>query len=331
MCKEIQQPMTELIQPHIVTMLSADFKTLHIRIIITIMEKLQKTLYQRIDKVPFYQLSLFDSGRFDTVKIVIPLKDFGVRVDEYATLKAALKQLSSVAVELDTVDPVSKEPAWAVKGLLNAYIPNKKYNRNCTIEMDADICKVLTNVDRGFTRFFKEIAYSTQSKYTLRLYLLISSWKDKGGFEININKFRRWLGIGNKYKDFKDLNRRVINPAKEELKEKADCFFEVNELYKEGEKKPSKLKFKVIKKHLSLHEQNHLELQKKSIENMLKMHFGMEQELIDDVLENATIDNVKMINQKCIELHGLFSEEKNIRRIKNMSQYAYKSIKKLMD
>lgn len=38
---------------------------------------------------------------------------------------------------------------------------------------------ILLNVDKGFTQFIKEIAFNASSKYTIRLYMLISSWKIK--------------------------------------------------------------------------------------------------------------------------------------------------------
>ena len=63
---------------------------------------------------------------------------------------------------------------------------------------------VLLNVDKGFTQFIKEIAFNASSKYTIRLYMLISSWKNKGGFSIDMGKFRKWLKLENKYNDYKD-------------------------------------------------------------------------------------------------------------------------------
>ena len=77
--------------------------------------------------------------------------------------------------------------------------------------MDREVAKVFINVDRGFTRYIKEIALRAQSRYTIRMYMLISSWKEKGGFSIYVDRFRKFLKLEDKYPEFKDLYRRVIH------------------------------------------------------------------------------------------------------------------------
>ena len=53
--------------------------------------------------------------------------------------------------------------------------------------------------------------------------MLISSWKEKGGFSIYVDRFRKFLKLEDKYPEFKDLYKRVIRPVYDDLFEQADC------------------------------------------------------------------------------------------------------------
>ena len=49
-----------------------------------------------------------------------------------------------------------------------ANIPRTPYSRGFSLEMDREVAKVFINVDRGFTRYIKEIALRAQSRYTIQ-------------------------------------------------------------------------------------------------------------------------------------------------------------------
>ena len=57
--------------------------------------------------------------------------------------------------------------------------------------MDREVAKVFINVDRGFTRYIKENSLRAQSRYTIRMYMLISSWKEK------VVSLFMWIDFGN--------------------------------------------------------------------------------------------------------------------------------------
>jgi len=83
-----------------------------------------------------------------------------------------------------------------------------------TLLIDKKIAASLVDVqNQGFTKYLKEVVMKAQNKYTIKIYLLISSWKSKGGFFMSMEEFREYLMIKNKYKYFKDLLKRVIRPA----------------------------------------------------------------------------------------------------------------------
>ena len=55
---------------------------------------------------------------------------------------------------------------------------------------------------------------------------MICSWKQKGGFAITMDKFRRQFSLGNAYIRQDNLTSKIIQPAHEELKERFPVFFE---------------------------------------------------------------------------------------------------------
>lgn len=311
---------TFLKQPNIVTLMTHDYSNLQLRAFISVIEALQITIEESINKESVEQLVLFQEfQKSDKIKLTIPTANFGVEPGNYPKLKNCLKQLATIPVELDAKDPITGADAWVVKGLLQAYIPKGTYQRNITIEIDKDIAKLLVNVDKGFTKYMKEIAISSESKYTPRIYMLISSWKDKGGFSITIHKFRNWLKLEKKYSAYKDLYKRILRPAYEELHEKADCWFEVNEICREDEKEPYKLNFKVIKASLSAAEKEWFETQRKNIEGILYRHMGLRGKDLEEVLKQINFSNVIHALNKLYYLSDHLDEIR--KKATNLSQY----------
>ena len=307
---------TWLKQPNVVTLMAGDFKTVQIRILIAVIEKLQDVIelsIQHLDKygtsIPCEQLSLFQEYS-DRIRVDIAYRDLGVNPDQYKEVKSMVRKLISIPVELDVKDPITGEDSWSITGLFTkANIPKTPYSRGFSLEMDREVAKVFINVDRGFTRYIKEIALRAQSRYTIRMYMLISSWKEKGGFSIYVDRFRKFLKLEDKYPEFKDLYRRVIRPVYEDLFEQADCWFEMAEVYRNsGDTQPYKLNFKVIKSALSKKEEELLKGQKKMITNFCSLHFAMKDEHLQQFIPQITLSNYKAVVTKMLSLFDYQAE-----------------------
>ena len=217
--------------------------------------------------------------------------------------------------------PITGEESWAITGLFTkANIPKTPYSRGFSLEMDREVAKVFINVDRGFTRYIKEIALRAQSRYTIRMYMLISSWKEKGGFSIYVDRFRKFLKLEDKYPEFKDLYKRVIRPVYDDLFEQADCWFEMAEVYRNsGDSQPYKLNFKVIKSALSKKEEDLLKGQKKMITNFCTLHFAMQDEHLQQFIPHITLNNHAAVLNKMLYLGEYIRENWN--KISNKAEY----------
>ena len=331
--KPIKLPKFTIIkQSNAVTMMQADYSMMHIRVIIQLIEHLQPIINAEINSsANFAMQNLFEEFKHDTQVIVkIPMKNFGVNTNHYEQLRTALKELASIPVEFETTDNSGRE-MWGFSGFFTAYMHKEKYNREVHIKIEKDVIKkVLLPLSSGYTQFYKEIALSAKNKYTARIYMIISSWKHKGGFAIRLDKFRKILGLQNKYKIFKDLYRRVIRPAYEDLFEKSDIWFEVKEVYQNvTDIEPITLNFKVIRGTLTDTEKNTLKMQTDNLKNLWERHLSaLSKEQITTCLNYVSIDNYRHITEKSIELMQYVG--KNALKIQGLQNYCYVSLMKIV-
>lgn len=323
---------TWLKQSNFITLMAGDLSTLQLRTLILIVEKLQGAIEQSIQ---FYekfgygcveQLSLFQDVSSD-ISIKIAYKDLGIAPEHYPLVREVVRKMVSTPVEFPTINPETGEAQWTITGLITkANIPRKAdYSRTFTVKIDQDVARVFVNMDRGFTRYIKEIAFGAQSKYTIRMYMLVSSWREKGGFSITLDKLRKFLGLEKKYSRFKDLYKRVIRPVYEDLFEKADCWFEVAEIYREKtDTEPYKLNFKVIRSALNKREIALLEAQKKMIDSICRLHFSMDANHMQQLLPLINLTNYQRVLQKIQFLSDYVRD--NIKRIKSVPEYCFQSL-----
>lgn len=82
----------------------------------------------------------------------------------------------------------------------------------------------IMDFSKGFTKFELAVALNLKSPYSMRFYELISNQKNPICY--SLQRLREMLKLGDKYKLAGDLIRRVIEPARKELYEKAPYTFE---------------------------------------------------------------------------------------------------------
>lgn len=319
---------TWLKQSNILTFMAADFSVLQLKTVILLVEKMQRYIQQNIDCKEVgivgssQQLSLFTDNS-NVVSIELAYRDLGIPAYQYNELKLVLKQLTSIPVELKTIDSTTGDRYCSYQALVAKVVINEtqKYQRNFEIQLDKDVALAFIDIDKGFTKFIKEIAFNAKCKYSIRMYMLISSWQQKGGFEITLKEFRKLFMLGKKYPRYRELYKRVIKPAYEELHENADCWFEVAEKYATpSDTEPYKLSFKVIKSAVSKAEQEQLAKIKENISNMCYSHLHMVDRHMRQLLPLITLENAPGVLKKIVYLANYM--EKNSVGIGNEAEYS---------
>lgn len=198
---------------------------------------------------------------------VIRIKDLaelnGVR-NPYANLRQATKSMMQKIIEI----PIDNNL------LQIAPFSSVFYNTSegtIAITIDPKLRPFLFNLENRFTTYGYVEASSLASRYSKRLYEMLSQWKNMGLMKVTVQELKTRLklikvdeeqGIEiEQYVDFDNFRRRVLDPAKREINESTDLQVEY---YPEREgKKITMLKWtiKIVKKELQAPNPSELEMQ----------------------------------------------------------------------
>ncbi len=343
---------TYLKQPNTLTFARYDFTVWQIKGMIVVIEELQDIINDVISNRTLpNQMSLFTQDDYfqevadvkkpatikrDVIQLKIPLKNFGVKNSHYAKLRESLAAISVIPVELSMRNEQG-EYFTKFSSLFEAICPEpqtyekdgkiiKGRNNYVYIQIEKSVINSLLQIDRGYTRYMKEIAMNQSSKYTIRIYLWISSKKNYGGCKISYKKFQDMLGIEkDEYKAYSDFHKRVIRPAYEALHESADCWFEVKEEYSSKSKStPSFLVFKIITAVTTVLDGEVLDTQKKAIYEMLERHFGLESNAIYEIVSYVNKENFTNVALHFQQVKEYIDTHRS--EIKDIPGYAYTSL-----
>ena len=303
-----------IIQPNRITNAVYDYNLIQERLFNCVMYYLQEAVQHQLKGESFKQLTIWQfSKENSSIRLLIPLKEISSH-QNYDYVKQAIKQLASIVVEVPYYNEEKKAQWLYITGLLKAKIPEiNNYSSNVEIYIENEVAKFLIEIEKNangqpiqYTRYIYQIAQAATNKYTSRIYKKISSYKQKGGFTISIEEFRKWLCIENSHKNFSQIKQKILIPVQEELYEKADCWFncKVHDFTTKKGKKVTHLNFKIITPDLI-----ELDKQKKDyILNMLRMHFGFEEkhfkqiEPIFSKADNVTIlEKIGSLREYCMD------------------------------
>lgn len=307
---------TWLLQPIAVTMMRHDYSLIQIRILVTIVEFMQSKLHNILNKDKmepeiFSDVELDNDGRLEIKTL---FKTLGVDPNHYPQLRQSLKMLAAIPVEIPykTVDGRSY---LKVTNLCDVYIPKDTglYEKYAVLKIDRTVAKRLVSLDLGYHRLGKQIVFACRNRYTQRIYMFIESWLDKGSTHIKTLEFRKMLRLESNYKKFSDFTRRVLEPAKEELRSLAengfcDCYFEYEKRYTNGQRggEPDELVFQIYRPKSKLNKQlqDVTDMQRSQFADMLVRYFGFDQTVAKKTSERVTPANYQGAVSKLVDLRN---------------------------
>lgn len=89
------------------------------------------------------------------------------------------------------------------------------------IRLSTSILPFVNNLLEQYTVYHMQDVARMTSRYAIRVYELLVQWRRRGHREVDIEWLRRVLGVGDKYPNFKDFRRRVIEPAVQQVNERS--------------------------------------------------------------------------------------------------------------
>jgi plasmid replication initiation protein len=160
----------------------------------------------------------------------IPIKEFAefMGIDPnsaYRECKKITKTLLTRVIEI-------KEPG---RLLQTGWVSSAEYiNGTGMVNLCFDplLKPYLTSLKGNFTSLKLEMILSFKSQYTMRIYSLLKQYEGfKNYREIAIDNLRDMLGLMNdQHKEYSNLKANILKPVQKELLEKADLFFEMDEI-----------------------------------------------------------------------------------------------------
>lgn len=329
---------TWLLQPIAVTMMRHDYSLIQVRILVSIVESLQSILHGILNNKRSPQLDLFKTKELDEdgrMPIKLPFKELGVDPNHYPQLRTSLKMLAAIPVEIPYKTSEGRKYTKATN-LCDVYIPeDRSYNKYAILKLDRSVAERLVSLDFGYHRLGKQIVFACKNRYTQRIYMFIESWVDKGRTVIKTLEFRKMLRLENNYKKFSDFCRRVLEPAKQELKELADkgfcdCYFDYEKKYDHGQRggEPDELVFQIFraknKMDAQLKQMN--EMQRRQFQQMLIQYFDFTQPNAKSMAERITAELYPLAMQKLMDLRQRF----NTTYVKDKAAYTFKSLDQMI-
>lgn len=170
----------------------------------------------------------------------------------YRECKKITKKLLTRVVEINEPD-----------GLLQTnWVSSAKYvdgTGMVDLSFDPLLRPYLLQLKSGFTSCKLEMLLSFKSQYSMRFYMFIKQYSTIGTRELTLIQLRETIGIADhQYRLYSNFRNRILIPCQKELQEKADLYFEFNEI-KCG-RRIEALHFKILNNNQSLLTQVNKEL-----------------------------------------------------------------------
>ncbi len=329
---------TWLLQPIAVTMMRHDYSLIQVRILVSVVENLQSILHGLLNNKRTRELDLFRTDELDKdgrLPVKLPFKELGVDPNHYPQLRTSLKMLASIPIEIPYKTAEGRKYTKATN-LCDVYIPDDHtYNKYAILKLDRGVAERLVSLDFGYHKLGKQIVFACKNRYTQRIYMFLESWLDKGFASIKTLEFRKMLRLENNYKKFSDFCRRVLEPAKTELKELAekgycDCYFDYEKKYNNGQRggEPDVLLFHIYKpkNQLNAQLQQVTDIQRKNFAQMLIRHFAFTPANAEKMANRITADTLSEATEKLMELRERFQRT----YVKDKAAYTFKSLDQLL-
>lgn len=223
---------TELYQPNRLTYgRYKSFTLLQSRILVTLIKELQEAVLASMNGNDWQSLNIFTSNQSNLIRVPIRLKEIA-HPRQYKEIYEAALQLGKASIQLPS--SISKEYFCIATLFPRVELPKiVAGNSIMYVELFKDAACRLIEIDRTssdrpgyFTRYLYEVAMNATNKYTYKLYMIIASWKQKGGFRISLEELKRQMGIADgDYQEYCDFKKRVLVPVQKDLEYKSDCWF----------------------------------------------------------------------------------------------------------
>lgn len=141
----------------------------------------------------------------------------------YKQIQAAIKRIYERSVKTEDNERVT-EFRWVSS---RTYF--KKEGR-FRIALTNEVMPYLTQLKGQFTQYQLRNISNFNSVHAVRIYELITQYRNLNYREISVEKLKECLQVSDKYPRFNSFNQRVLEPAVKEINEKSDLLVEIEQI-----------------------------------------------------------------------------------------------------
>ncbi len=178
-------------------------------------------------KVILYAVSKLDREKDKFNILELETREFvkllGTTSSRYVEIKKLVVGLMKKQVSIETVE----------SDLVANWVSSIKHIKNTGIielEFSENLMPYLLQLKKSFTRYeLKNVLY-LKNKYSIRIYELLKQYETIGKREFELEEFKKLLVIDNQYERFYDLNRFVLDKAKEEINDSTDLIIDYEKI-----------------------------------------------------------------------------------------------------
>ena len=195
-----------IIQPIDMTLAKHNFNVFEKRVIYRVLEALQDEM---VSNVP----NLFGDITVNLRTRSLMTKNSFNRSHIYK----ALKRLKHISFDVTGEDEIGKYDKDV------SVIKDFKLYKNkelVHIEIDQHLSNYYLEKARGFTPYNLEVSFNSSSAYTMKMYELLSHWREKGGISHkrwSIKYLSEYFNVPESYKRYSKLVEKIFAPAAKEL------------------------------------------------------------------------------------------------------------------
>lgn len=173
----------------------------------------QRLVLTAIAKIPFDQ----EIKR----KVVITAKEFLECFPDigeqniYQEMEKASENLWERSIKIEDPNQIEKF-RW-----ISAKLTYKKGEGRVGFSFSPEVLPYLQQLKEQFTKYRLSDVSNLKSVYSIRLFEMLMQFQNNGIVLVKTQEFKERLGISDKYSDYRNLKKKVIEPAIKELNQKS--------------------------------------------------------------------------------------------------------------
>lgn len=177
-------------------------------------------------KIIIYLISKIKAEDIDLSTVHISIKDFckltntEAKGNNYLKVRESIKSLKQKTWCLELDDNRDLIYSWI------DYCVISKNTGDIEIALSQYLKPYLLQLKSNFTKYRLSEVLNLSSKHAIKLFELCSSYLFKGSFRISLTELKHYLGVDNKYGDWRDFRKSVIEPSIKQINKNTFLFVE---------------------------------------------------------------------------------------------------------